>query len=207
MSLRDLSYLMLTISDNVATDAVIAAVGIDAVNRRLENLGCADTAVVGTLQAMLKGFAADLGYESYDKLLATPVAVDPVRFDRCRALDASQASHTTARDSTTLLAAVWNDTAASPEACAALRAVMAQQLTRRFARLVVQGGSLAAKSGALFGRVRNEIGVVTDPDGESYAVAVLTRALKPFDGPARQAKIDDVMATAAAGALDELRRR
>ena len=35
MSLRDLSYLMLTISDNAAAGAVMAAVGISAVNDRL----------------------------------------------------------------------------------------------------------------------------------------------------------------------------
>ena len=36
MSLRDLSYLMLTISDNAATDVVTAAVGIPAVNEPSE---------------------------------------------------------------------------------------------------------------------------------------------------------------------------
>ena len=65
MSLRDLSYLMLTISDNAAADAVIAAVGIPAVNERLHAVGCRDTVVVENVQAMLDGMATDTGHRNY----------------------------------------------------------------------------------------------------------------------------------------------
>jgi beta-lactamase class A len=192
LSLRDLSYLMLTISDNAATDAVTAAVGIDAINRRLDAIGCRETVLVSSLQDMLDGAAVELGHEGYADLVAAqsgemgPMAkvesTDPNRIDRCRALDPLQTSRTTARDATRLLSAVWSDSAASSGACATLRNVMGQQVTRRVAPAIREGGSLAAKSGALFGRVRNEIAVITDPDGETYAVAVLTRARRPFVG-------------------------
>jgi beta-lactamase class A len=212
MSLRDLSYLMLTISDNAATDAVTAAVGLDAVNRRLASLGCAETVVVESLHAMLDGVAADLGHRSYTELVAAQSgelgpavqarSVDPARVDACRALTPEHTSRTTARDATRLLAAVWKGTAASREACAMLQSVMAQQVTRRLARAVLDGGTLAAKSGGLFRRVRNEIALITDPDGEAYAVAVLTRAHQPYGGFGR---IDAAMAAAVATALDALR--
>ena len=81
---------------------------------------------------------------------------------------------------------------------------MADQVTRRLGPAVRDGGSIAAKSGGLFGRIRNEIGVVTDPDGSQYAIAVLTRAHHPFH---RQNDINHAMATAARAALDELRRK
>jgi beta-lactamase class A len=213
VSMRDLAYLMLTVSDNAATDVLTAAVGVDAVNRRLASVGCRDTAVVGDLQALFDGVAADLGFDDYRDLVAAQngskgeaaqaAATDPDRIDRCRALDPHQTTRTTARDSTRLLTAIWSDRAASAAACAAVRDGMSHQVTRRFGAAVPEGGSLAAKSGSLFGRVRNEIGVITDRDGESYAVAVFTRAHRPF---VATTAINRAMATAAASAIDELRR-
>ena len=150
VSLRDLSYLMLTISDNAAADAVIAAVGIPAVNERLRAVGCRDTVVVENVQAMLDGMATDTGHRNYPELVAAQngemgpdaqaLATDPERIDRCRALDPLQASRTTAKDATRLLAAVWAGTAASPHACVTLRRVMSQQVTRRLAGAVPDGG-------------------------------------------------------------------
>ena len=46
------------------------------------------------------------------------------------------------------------------------------------------GGKLAAKSGGLFGRVRNEIAVITYTDGSCYAAAIFTQADKAFSGTA-----------------------
>ncbi len=214
LSLRDLAYLMLTISDNAATDAVTHAVGIDAVNHQLQTLGCTSTVVVSDLATMLDGVAADLGFGNYNELLAAQrgdlgpeargASTDPARIDRCRALDPAVATRTTARDATRLLAAIWHDAAGPAEACATLRSVMAEQVTRRLGPAVPDGGTLAAKSGGLFGRVRNEIGVVTDPDGTVYAISLLTHAHEPFK---HQDDINRVMATTAAAALNELREQ
>ncbi len=46
LSLRDLALLMITISDNAAADAVLATVGVDAVQRTVAELGLTRTAVV-----------------------------------------------------------------------------------------------------------------------------------------------------------------
>lgn len=194
MSLRDLARLMLTLSDNAATDILTRRVGLDLMHARLRACGCAATVIEGDLAAMLDGVAAELGWRSYAELLdaqsgklgpeAQAQSTDPVRLDRVGALDPSRASRTTARDMTGFLRAVWADTAAAPEACRNLRQVMSQQVTRRLEPAVPDGGGLAAKSGGLFGRVRNEIGVITWPDGERYAVAVFTRARQPFVGTA-----------------------
>jgi len=212
MSLRDLSYLMLTISDNAAADAVTAAVGIPAVNDRLSTIGCRETVVVESLQAMLDGVASDMGHRNYRELVAAQngemgpdaqaMASDPERIDRCQALDSLQTSRTTARDATRLLAAVWAGTAASPRACATLRRVMSQQVTRRLAPAVPDGGTLEAKSGGLFQRVFNEIALITDPGGEAYSVAVLTRTHR---SDSSRAVISGAMASAVAEALEHLR--
>lgn len=211
ISLRDLAYLMLTISDNAATEVIRSTVGRDAINVRLAGVGCADTVVVD-FRAMLEGVAADLGFADYPELLAAQRgelgeearlrSTDQDAIDACRALDPSQTNRTTARDSTRLLAAIWADTAASPAACARLRSVMAEQVTRRLGSGVPPGGTLAAKSGALFGRVANEIAVITDPAGDAYAIGVFTRAHVPFRNRSR---INAAMARAAAMAIEELR--
>jgi beta-lactamase class A len=211
VSLRDLSYLMLTISDNAAADAVTAAVGISAVNDRLTAIGCRETVVVESLRSMLDGVASDLGHRDYSELVAAQngemgpevqaMSIDTERIDRCRALDPMQTSRTTARDATRLLASVWGGTAASTEACTTLRRVMSQQVTRRFASAVLDGGTLEAKSGGLFRRVRNEIALIIDPDGEAYSVAVFTRSHQPYS----PILIDAAMSLAAAEALEELR--
>ena len=212
VSLRDLSYLMLTISDNAAADAVTAAVGIPAVNDCLSGIGCRETLVVQSLEAMLNGVASDMGHRNYPELVAAQngemgpaaqaLATNPERIDRCRALDPAQTSRTTARDMTRLLAAVWAGTAASPRACATLRRVMSQQVTRRLAGAVPNGGTLEAKSGGLFRRVFNEIALITDPSGEAYSVAVLTRT---YRSDISGATIGGAVAVAVAEALEHLR--
>lgn len=212
MSLRDLSYLMLTVSDNAAADAVLTAVGIPSVNDRLRAIGCRETVVVESLQAMLDGVASDMGHRNYPELVAAQngemgpdaqaIATDSECIDRCRALDPLQTSRTTARDATRLLASVWANTAASPQACTVLRRVMSQQVTQRLARVVPEGGTLEAKSGGLFRRVLNEIALITDPSGEAYSIAVLTRARRPYNS---RAAISDAMSLAVAEALEHLR--
>ncbi|MGH2460412.1 MAG: serine hydrolase [Chloroflexota bacterium] len=42
LPIRDLAYLMISVSDNTATNLCIDLVGIDAVNRRMAALGCAE---------------------------------------------------------------------------------------------------------------------------------------------------------------------
>jgi beta-lactamase class A len=212
ISLRDLSYLMLTISDNAATDAVTAAVGVSAVNDRLKAVGCDNTVVAESLQEMLDGVAHDMGHHDYRELVAAQSglmgsvaqakALDPDRVERCRALDPLQTSRTTARDATRLLTAIWNGDAASPEACINLRQVMAQQVTRRLARATLDGRTLEAKSGSLFKRVRNEIALVIDPGGETYSVAVFTRTT---GAPGRPTVIDEAMSSAVVAAVEQLR--
>lgn len=212
ISLRDLAYLMLTVSDNAATDVVTEAVGIDCVNRRLAAAGCRETVVVESLREMLDGFGADLGFDDYAALLdaqgggrgeeAQTRATDPQRIEQCRALDPNAASRTTAADATRLLTGVWDDFAGPPEACAMLRSVMAEQVTRRMAPAVAPGGTIAAKSGGLFRRVRNEIGVISDADGTRFAFAVLTLAESAEVDPRA---VERAMVEVLCGALTDLR--
>jgi beta-lactamase class A len=212
LSLRDLAAQMMMVSDNAATDIVLRAVGIDAVNARAAACGCRATRIVSDLQTMLDGVGREMGFSGYAELLA---AQNGARGDEAQkrahdaellaalsAIDPAQATCTTARDMTRFLAAVWCGDAADPDACADLRTVMAQQVTRRLEAAVPDGGALAAKSGGLFGRIRNEIAVIGHPDGSRYAVAIFTTAAVPFRATAA---VTAQMAQIAASAIDALR--
>jgi beta-lactamase class A len=215
MSLGDLAFLMLTISDNAATDVLMARVGLDRVNTRATHCGCTSTLVASDLQTMLTGVAVEMGFSSYADLVRAQSgemgevirlrSIDPQHLTGLAALDPSNAAaRTTARDMTQFLASVWRDRAAPETACRRLREVMARQVTRRLEGATPDGGTLAAKSGGLFGRVRNEIGVITYLDGQAYAFAVLTRSREPF---VNAAAINLQMGRAVDLAIGELRAR
>jgi len=208
MSLRDLTSLMLTISDNPSTDALVGAVGVDAVNEVLASLGLTGTLLSSDLMTMLDAMAVEAGFPDYSALAVyEPSAPGDPDADEIRrrlgstaALDPERGSRTTARDGVRLLQAIWQDEAGPVDACAQVRGSMAQQLTRhRVAAGFPPGVLVAAKSGGLMGIVRNEVAVVRLADGSSYAVAAFTRS-----DPGRRADprpIDAAIGAAAAHAV------
>ncbi len=81
-----------------------------------------------------------------------------------------------------MLKSVWLYDAPTPAVCARVWRLMGQQLTRhRIASAFEPGVEVAAKSGGLMGVVRNEIAVVTYPDGRAFAAAIFTRSIRPHD--------------------------
>lgn len=213
MSLGDLIVQMLTISDNVATDELIAVVGLDQVNRTTRDLGMTRTAMTSNLQDMLDTMAVEVGFDDYATLVAhDPQVAGPPSRDEVHsllantaALDPHRGSRTTPVETVTLLCAIWTGRAGSAPACASIRRIMAQQLTRhRIASAFPQHVAVAAKSGGLMGIVRNEAGVVTLPDGEAYAVAVFTRRAPGVT--TEPALIDAGIGHVARALVDQLRQ-
>ncbi len=212
MTVRDLVALMLTISDNVATDELIAVAGLEQVNLTTRELGMARTEVSTDLRTMLDDLAVEVGFRDYAALVAHDPKVDgPPSEEQVRtaiagstALDPRRGTRTTPRETVGLLQAVWTDSAGSPDACAAVRRLMGQQLTRhRIASGFGPEVAVAAKSGGLLGVVRNEAGVVTFPDGAAYAVAVFTR--REPGNPTEPAVIDAAIGRTARALVDRLR--
>ena len=108
VSVRDLVALMLTLSDNVATDAVLARVGVDAVNGTAGRLGLARTTFAGGIQDLLDSIASDAGFGDWAGFVAWRRAGGDEgtalgRLSVARALTSEAATVTTARDQTTLL--------------------------------------------------------------------------------------------------------
>jgi beta-lactamase class A len=208
LSMRDLVPLMLTISDNPATDALVSAVGLDTVNHLAADLGLEHTRMTSDLMTMLDAMATEAGFADYAALASyEPVAPgDPsadeirVRLAATAALDPSRGTRTTARDCIRLLRSVWRDQAGPADACRRLRMVMGRQLTQQ--RIAAGFGAdvpVAAKSGGLMGVVRNEIGVVQVPAGRTYAVAAFTRCDPSTRADARM--IDAAIGRASAYAV------
>ena len=210
VSLQDLVVPMLTISDNVATDALVDRVGLDVLNTSAVRLGLTGTTIAADLYTMINSIGRETGFADWNSLSAwfeqphsaTDEAEIAAKVTSASALSAVSATRTTPRDMARLLRLIWTDQAGPPGACARVRKLMSQQLTRhRLASAFPPPARVSAKSGGLMGVVRNEVGVVEYPDGRAYAMAVFTRAAG--DQP-RDAAINAAIGTAAAAAIDEL---
>jgi beta-lactamase class A len=202
MSLRDLAWLMMGISDNAATDVICDVVGVDAVNARVSALGLTDTVLVGACRDLFATIAEDLGVAGLDALEDLDLT-DASVIDRLRVIDPRATSRSTARDVTTLLTGIWQDTAASPAVCEEVRRVLGQQVWphRLAAGFPEDSVKTSGKTGTL-PRWRNEAGVVEYADGGRYAVAVFTRSAATT---AKNPAADAAIGAAARIAVDALR--
>jgi beta-lactamase class A len=209
ISWRDMVVLMLTISDNYATDMLLRRVGVDAVNATADRLGLTSTVVMSGEQEMLDTIGREAGHASwaglmawYEKASAAETAQADQRIAATWHLDPARGTRTTARDMVRLLKLIWAGEAGSAAACNRVKALMAQQLTRhRIASGFPRSVKVAAKTGGLFGLIRNEVGVISFPDGSKYAAAAFTRSPFGSDDPA----INRSIGTAAALAVSALR--
>ncbi|MBO1330268.1 serine hydrolase [Streptomyces sp. VRA16 Mangrove soil] len=197
LSLRDLAYLMMSVSDNAAADLLLERVGLDAVNRTTARLGLTRTLTVhsfGAAMAMVKEDAGPGGARAL---------ADPHVIARLRALDPERANRSTPRELTRLLSAIWQDTACTPEHGADIRRLMGLQVWphRLSSGFPFDDVHVAGKTGSL-PTLRGEVGVVAYPDGGRYAVAVFTRTVRTA---AILPAADAVIGTAARIAVDALR--
>lgn len=198
VSIRDLAYQMITVSDNTATDVIMRELGVDSVNATLKTLGLEKTELVGDCRVLLDSLLEDLGVSPGATTLPT---LDPEKARASRTLRAELTTRSTPREMTRLLSLIWRDEAGPPEACEQVRRWMGLQvwrdrLTSGFSDEIVVSG----KTGTLPG-IRNEVGVVQFPDGGRYAVAVFTVA---DDFAWRRPEIDRAIGGAARIAVEAL---
>ncbi|MEV4161321.1 serine hydrolase [Nonomuraea dietziae] len=195
MSLRDMAYLMIAVSDNASADVLAGRVGLERVNAMLDGFGLSATRVVHNCAGLLATVREDSGDE-------WPV-VDPEILAKLRALDPARSNRSTPRETTALLGLIWRDEAASPEQCAWMRRLLGLQVWphRLSSGFPYDDVAVSGKTGTL-PTLRAEAGVVEYPDGGRYAVAVFTRAFSPA---LNQPRADAVIGTAARMAVDHLR--
>lgn len=206
LSLRDLAQWMISVSDNTATDVLMARLGPERIQATVERLGLVDTDVRGTCDEILAIFREDTGLT--EAQLADPdyvlTAGDLARLEHNRSLDPRRTrNRSTPRQWARLLRAIWLDEAAPPEACAEMRAIMKTQVWQhRLSSGFGDGVSIGAKTGTLIG-IRNEAGVVEFKGDGRYAVCVFTRAYDWL--PRKQPAADAVIGRAARLVVENLR--
>ncbi|MFG1811603.1 serine hydrolase [Streptomyces sp. NPDC049040] len=202
MSLRDLAYFTMSVSDNSAADALMRRIGVDTVRLLAAELGLDRTRVVGGPRELLRSMFEDAGARDEAEFAASYPGLDPQRIRGFRALDPERTTSGTARDVTLLLRLIWQDRAGPAAACAWVRDLMARQAFRhRLASGFPDGVLVSAKTGTLPGR-HIEAGVVRYPDGGEYAVAVFAETAGLAPG---QAAVDSAIGRAARIAVDDLR--
>ena len=200
MTLRDLAWLMMGISDNAATDVVCEHVGLDKVEATLRRLGLSRTRIGGDCRDLFRTVEEDLEIDSIDELKPSWEVLE-----KLRAVDPERTLQvTTPRETTRLLQLIWTDEAAPAEACAEARRILGLQVwPHRLAAGFADDDEVktSGKTGTL-PTIRNEVGVVEYPDGGRYAVAVFTRSSSlAMKNPAA----DAVIGRAARLAVDTLR--
>ncbi|GAA3834501.1 serine hydrolase [Sphaerisporangium flaviroseum] len=195
LSLRDLAYLMIAVSDNAAADVVARHVGLDSVNAMLSASGLPNTWIEHDCRGLFAALEADAG--------ALTAPLDPRTVGRLRVLDPAHTNRSTPREMTRLLGMVWRDEAAGPEACAAVRRLLGLQVWphRLASGFPYDDVVVSGKTGSL-PTLRNEVGVVEYPDGGRYAVAVFTRSIGTAQN---QPRADAAIGTVARAAVDHLR--
>ncbi|MDQ4100053.1 MAG: class A beta-lactamase-related serine hydrolase [Chloroflexota bacterium] len=140
LTVADLAWLMIAISDNTASNMLIDRVGIDAIHAICARLGATGT-------RLNRHFMRPRGPDDHNIV--------------------------TADDLATLLTAIAEDRAASPDRCAWMRRLLADQQDRdRLARLLPEGVAFAGKSGWQTG-ISHDCALLTGQGG-TIAIAALT---------------------------------
>jgi beta-lactamase class A len=212
MSVRDLAFLMMSVSDNTATDVLQALVGTDRINERLRALGINSTYIRDDCASLLAEVIADLGGDPTLPVPESSTPANPFELDDAAlreaittspALTGKTGNTSTPRDITTLLSLIWSDRAGSPEACAEVRRIMGLQFApHRLSTAYGDGPSISGKTGTLVGGITNEAGVIDFGNGEAYAVAVF---LRKHDFSLRNAAGDRAVGDLARLVIDSLR--
>lgn len=128
VSLGDLAYLMMTLSDNTATDVMIRKLGLDRVNSLLGSLGLTETVLVGDCRRIIQELLDDLGLDEDAELDSS--ATDPQVVTGARSLRPGKTTRSTPREAARLVQMIWRDEAGPPEACAEVRRLMRAQVWR-----------------------------------------------------------------------------
>jgi len=161
LSVLNMAHFMMMISDNSATDILLAKVGPDNVNARLKGLGIEGISVDRSCQQLIADFVTTLGgARTRDLVKAAFVKFgeDP----RDRATPAAM---------TSLLEKIQRREIIDPGSCDLVIQIMMKCETgeARIKGQLPPGTIIAHKTGTIAGTV-NDCGIITLPDGQGHLV-------------------------------------
>ena len=148
LTLRDACVLMTVVSDNTATNMLIEHLGVDSVNARMRSLGLPLTTLYR------KSYTPDTdARRPYGLGMTTP------------------------DEMADLIQMLAEGRVANAEVSAEIVAILAGQTLRdSIPRALPEGWKYAGKTGGIDG-VRNDVALVTAPDGATYALALFCQEL------------------------------
>ena len=174
-TLRDLSVLMMSVSDNTATDLLFDRVGKDRIERTMDRLGLPSIRVPFDIREMLMELV-DMdhsqpgGYDELRRLLRISAGSGG------RSMIPEQADRCTPADMCRLLELIESRAILDADACTAIIELMKRiQSSTRIPGLLPTGTVVAHKTGS-YRRLRNDVGIVYAPNGP-YTVAIFAREL------------------------------
>jgi beta-lactamase class A len=174
-TLRDLAVLMMSVSDNTATDLLFDRVGKTRIEAVMDRLGFPSIRVPFDIREMLMELV-DMdhsqpgGYEELRRLLRISAGSGG------KSMIPSEADRTSPADMCRLLERIESRAILDPDACTAILELMKRiQSATRIPGLLPKGTIVAHKTGS-YRRLRNDIGIVYAPNGP-YAIALFAREL------------------------------
>jgi len=181
LSVANLIEVMITESDNTATDICMGlAGGPAAVTENLRRIGITDQRVDRLTAEILRDFYG-LPRPATPEVVAEAYRNNPAlvteQADRNPDFEADPRDHATPLAMLQLLLAIDGGTAMSPESREFLLEVMSRTRTGvgRLKGLLPRGTPVAHKTGTT-GGVANDVGFITLPDGRRFAIAVFTNS-------------------------------
>jgi len=186
LSVHNLLELMLTRSDNTATDVMVAqAGGPAAVTAWLRKVGVTGGQRVDADTARLIYRALDItpGPGSFKDNIDRAFAADPSKRDMDQKRTPNIPFNNDPRDASTpeamvqLLAVIQSGKALSASSTKVLIEIMERCITgeKRLKGLLPQGTVVAHKTGTLMS-IANDVGIVTMPDGSKFAIAAFVKS-------------------------------
>ena len=174
-TLRDLSVLMMSVSDNTATDLLFDRVGKARIEATMERLGLPSIRVPFDIREMLMELvdmdhAKPGGYEELRRLLRISAGSGG------RSMIPDLADRATPADLCRLLELIESRSILDADACTAIIELMKRiQAATRIPGLLPKRTVVAHKTGS-YRRLRNDVGIVYAPNGP-YVIALFAREL------------------------------
>lgn len=178
-TIRDLATLMITVSDNQATDMLYTMLGGSFIQQVATEIGMRETHVPRTTRALLYNL---VGMDEANAEHTYAMNRELLRVGNRNAAGWSVGigddnDVSTPRDMVTLLARIHAGEDPSADACAEMIDIMKRQKYNTIIPLLLPGEiETAHKTGSING-VRNDIGIVLAPEaqGGAYAIALMSR--------------------------------
>ena len=193
-TLHDLATLMITVSDNAATDLVIERIGLDNLAATLRDLGLTRTTIPMTVRALLYSTVGlDAANPAHTYALYQERSRQGVIDWHCRAYADEDNNLSTPREMAALLARIERRDGLSDASCAAMLDILKRQkYGDRIPQHLPEGTEVAHKTGSIRG-VRNDAGIVYAPAGP-YTISLFAKRLaEPIAGVAALARISKII--------------